>query len=528
MFRSTLGAFLLAALAGTAVAQPDDVTAPPDAPEADAPPAPPGAVVPTLTEADIARIVAAQLAARDAAAAVVEPTAPPIVAPIVAPAAVPVRAPAAVDGTGFRFGSYGRIIAGTDLRGGSPAPVAVVVRAPRLVEPSYLELDFSYGFQAPGGPLLRTVTTLAFADTLFHYTGEFDAEPALRNVYAEALWSGGSRVWVGSRMYRGDDIYLFDYWPLDDQNTLGAGAGVRVGAVDVAAHVGVNRLLDAYQYQEEPIADPELGATTSVQLDRQRTVASATATYFLAATSDLDAKVKLHGELQGLPSGTRNRGDDTTQALPRDWGTTLGAQLGVWEANPGETGHRRHANLFARWSRGLAAYDELAPPTGFDTDLKTYPRASELVLGLGGGWDGRWGNVVLGAYARRFVDADPNQRDVDDGWEYAANVRPLARVARGVFAGVDLAYQARFPRGLMPSTQLAADPGVVSIGPMLTYSPLGPSAFDRPQLRLVYRAAHLNEGALALYAEDDPRRAHRWVHFLGAQAEWWFNSSSYR
>jgi hypothetical protein len=69
---------------------------------------------------------------------------------------------------------------------------------------------------------------------------------------------------------------------------------------------------------------------------------------------------------------------------------------------------------------------------------------------------------------------------------------------------------------------------VVSIAPMLVYSPLGPSAFDRPQLRLVYRAAHQNDGALALYAEDDPRRDHRWVHFLGVQAEWWFNSTSYR
>ena len=57
---------------------------------------------------------------------------------------------------------------------------------------------------------------------------------------------------------------------------------------------------------------------------------------------------------------------------------------------------------------------------------------------------------------------------------------------------------------------------------------MGPSAFDRPQLRLVYRAAFLNDAALGLYAEDDPRRDHALVHYLGVQAEWWFNSSSYR
>ena len=65
------------------------------------------------------------------------------------------------------------------------------------------------------------------------------------------------------------------------------------------------------------------------------------------------------------------------------------------------------------------------------------------------------------------------------------------------------------------------------IAPMVVYSPMGPGAYARPELRLVYRAAHLNQGALDLYAPDDPRRAHPWVHYLGVQAEWWFNSSSY-
>ena len=432
--------------------------------------------------------------------------------------------------TGFRFGSYGRVIAGTDLRGGRPEPMNVVAHGPRVVEKTYLELDFAYGLRAPNGTLIRSVVTLAFGDRLFHETGEFDAQPALRNFFAEASWDDGSRVWVGSRMYRGDDIYLFDYWPLDDQNTVGAGYIKRGGPVEVAAHGGVNRLLDDFQFQERDVADPELGATTITQLDRQRIIGSASATYFMERTpDDVNAKVKLHAELQGLPSGTRLRaGDETPEELPADWGTTIGAQLGVWGMAPTELGYRRHANLFARWSKGLAAYDELAPPTGFGTDLKVFPRASELVFGLGANWDDRWGHVLFGANARRFVDADPNTRDVDDGWEYTVDARPLAHVYEGLFAGVDLSYQARFPRGLMPSTQVAADPSVVSIAPMLVLSPMGPSAYDRPQLRLVWRAARQNEGARALYADDDPRRARTWVHFLGVQAEWWFNSTSYR
>src|SRR5690606_666175 len=41
---------------------------------------------------------------------------------------------------GFAFGSYGRIIIGTDLEGSSPRPVSVVAHGSRVVEPTYLEL----------------------------------------------------------------------------------------------------------------------------------------------------------------------------------------------------------------------------------------------------------------------------------------------------------------------------------------------------------------------------------------------------
>ena len=118
--------------------------------------------------------------------------------------------------------------------------------------------------------------------------------------------------------------------------------------------------------------------------------------------------------------------------------------------------------------------------------------------------------------------------DHDDGWEYAIDVRPLAKLGSDLFAGADISYQARFPRGLNPNTQTAQDPAVFQIAPMLVYSPIGPSGYDRPQIRIVYRAARFNEAARDLFVPDDPRHAYTWTHFLGFQAEWWFNSSTYR
>ena len=155
--------------------------------------------------------------------------APPVVAPATQPPHSEVEPPSSAPrikddpDNGFRFGSYGRISAGDDLRGGKPEEIAIVAHAPRIVEPTYLELDTSYGFTTEQGLKLRPVITLAFDGTLFHDTGEFDAHPALRNMYLDAQISHELSAWAGSRMYRGDDIYLLDYWPLDDQNIVGAG-----------------------------------------------------------------------------------------------------------------------------------------------------------------------------------------------------------------------------------------------------------------------------------------------------------------
>ncbi|HLU65409.1 MAG TPA: carbohydrate porin [Kofleriaceae bacterium] len=428
---------------------------------------------------------------------------------------------------GFAFGSYGRIIIGTDLEGSSPRPVSVVAHGSRVVEPTYLELDLYYRLAARNDIDLTTVTTLAFGDRLFHLTGEFDAAVALRNFYLEAekrLAGGALGLWAGSRMYRGDDIYLLDYWPLDDVNTVGGGAWFRRDRLEVGVHGGLNRLLDPFQFQERDVFSPEDGAETIPELDRQRYIASAKGSYrvFGPASGGAAIKVKGYAEMQALPSGQRRREDDSVEELPSDLGWTLGAQLGAWGFAHGQS----HVNLFLRASRGLTAYDELDPPMDVSADKKSYPGASELVLGLSGNLEIPEGGVLIGAYTRRFRDADPSSADLDDGWEYVVDARPRVRVVDALEAALDVSWQVRFPRGLSATELMAADPAVFQIAPMAIYSPFGPGSYARPQFRLVYAAAHLNAAARDhLYPLDDPRRGRTWVHFLGLQAEWWFNST---
>lgn len=459
--------------------------------------------------------------------------------PAAAPAPVPAPAPApdpdpdpAVStttetrtGEGFAFGSYGRVMIGTDVRGSSPDPVSVVAHGSRVVEPTYLELDLYYRLKARRGIDLTTVTTLAFGDRLFHLTGEFDAQVALRNFYLEAekdVGPGRLGIWAGSRMYRGDDIYLLDYWPLDDVNTVGGGAWYRHDRFEHGFHAGLNRLLDPFQYQEMEVVTPEDGTATIAELDRQRYIVTARSSYRAWGEPQGPAlKLKLYGDIQALPDGRRLRDDDTVEKLPSDFGWSLGGQAGVWGFAQGES----HANLFLRYSRGLSAYDELDPPMDFDAEKKS-AGASELVLGLSGNYEYPRGGVLVGAYSRRFRDGDPSTSDTDDGWEYIADARPRVRVVDAVEAAVDVAWQVRFPNGLSATELIAADPAIFQIAPMAIYSPFGPGSYARPQFRLVYAAAHLNDAARdQLYPLEDPRRAHVWVHYLGLQAEWWFNST---
>ena len=265
---------IVVALATPAFAQP---TASPPAPAGDpnAPPAagsgsgdnwvaapppnaPPVATTPTTPPSSA---VPTDGTAKPNAQAAVPPELPPGPPQSLPEAAIP-------HGDGFRFGSSGRIIVGTDLRGGKPENINIVAAGPRTIEDDYLELDFSYGFETKTGVKIRPVVTLAFDGTLFHETGIFDATPALRNMFLDAQVNEHVNLWAGSRMYRGDDIYLFDYWPLDDQNTVGGGAiyhqaltpGPHPDSVEFAVHGGANRLDQPYQYQTIEVTDPEQGA----------------------------------------------------------------------------------------------------------------------------------------------------------------------------------------------------------------------------------------------------------------------------
>jgi maltoporin len=333
-------------------------------------------------------------------------------------------------------------------------------------------------------------------------------------------------------MWRGDDVYLLDWWPVDNLNLVGGGADWRDDRLELRLAAGLNRLLDPYQLQRVEVPDPVFGATTVTQLDRQRGVAAFKAGYrFLGPTrspaggdGELGAKASLYVEAQRLGAGTRQRADDSFEALPSDLGFVVGGEVAAWGF--GTPGGASHANVFFRYARGLAASDWLAVPTSVGLDRRTWTDASEWLVGTSTNVELGAAGALVGAYARRFQSAAPDPSiDPASGWEAVLDARPYVHVYGALAGAVDVSWQKRWPNGLSPTSLAPVAPSVFQLAPMLLVTPGGEGSYVRPQLRLVYRAAHLDADARESYAVDDPRRAHAWVHYLGVQAEWWFNSS---
>ncbi|MBN2723202.1 MAG: carbohydrate porin [Deltaproteobacteria bacterium] len=436
---------------------------------------------------------------------------------------------------GFRFGSYGRVNFGRNMDGEPIYPVNITAHAPRLEESSYVELDLYYYHRFEGDILTKTVTTLALADSLFHYNGTWDSSIAVRNLYLEVKKSGleGLSFWAGSRMYRGDDIYLLDFWPLDNLNTLGAGIWWDKKPLRGGIHVGINRVLGKFQYQESSVETPYVGSESIPTLNRQRTIASAKLEYWNQNKGSMGFKVKGYAEFHSLAAGTYNALEDQPEqiALPSETGFVAGIQFGIWDFMP-----KSFVNVFARYSTGIASYGEFSTPfgLGFEQDLDSSysaKNAKEFVIAATGNIKfGSHVSLMFGGYFRNFIDADSLDYDWDDGYEIVFAARPIywmpGEWGRNLALSGEVSYQMTERNGLNPDTGVSAHPSVWKFSIIPTWFS-SRTSYSRPAIRLVYTVAMPDDDARLWYHEKDYRRSRSVEHFIGIQAEWWFNSSTY-
>ena len=443
----------------------------------------------------------------------------------------PAPAPAPRSPTGFAFGSYGRMIAAGDLHGQPGRDANIVAHGSRLDEGNYVELELRRDdFWNVTKTGTRLVATLAIASPVFHYTGDFNIQMSVRNLYLEARGFGGSNlsVWAGSRMYRGDDIYLLDYWPLDNLNTLGGGARYDFSPrTYLAAQYGISQPTTDFFIQSvtrpRPFNDP--GAANVLILNRQELEGSLKLSHIVRVGETGGVKGVLYTEAHQLPTGQIQVQPGRFETRPGDLGWVIGGQIGAFSGK-----RDAHVNLFVRYAGGLAAYGDFTTPDQLAPD-KTTNGARELVVALGGNYEAGAFGLMGGAYLRSFRNASPSLdfNDVDEG---IVALRP--HLFFGELGG--LALEGSFQmqqRGVIPSNA-DGSPGAGPLTPSLWrfgvvpfLSPAGRGDYARPQFRLIYVMTARNQAARALYPQDDVFSIRTTEHFLGFGAEWWFNSSSY-
>ncbi|MFK7999599.1 MAG: carbohydrate porin [Polyangiales bacterium] len=440
----------------------------------------------------------------------------------------------------FAFGSYGRVNAASDLNGGLGRSTNIVAYGSRIDEDVYAELELRREDLLAPGIYSKVVATLALSGPLFHLDGDFDEQLAVRNLFAEirgALLPGLS-IWAGSRMVRGDDVYLLNWWPLDNLNIVGGGAAYRYkNLLSFRLHVGIGRPRDPFYLQtRDVVARRGFDPVSLSLLDRPRVVTALRTTISPISTPNFGVKLVLYGEVHNLPAGQRTTENGSVETLPNDSGYLIGAQVGLWRnrgtarpAVPRSNGthtERSFVNIFARYARGLAAYDTFDAPFRRGRVVPS-DSAREALVAISANFEYSLFGVQLGAYYRSFRDADVNTFGGGAFNEGAINIRP--QVFFGDFAGVsvDFSYQALALAALDERSGQALRGGVTKIGIIPFISLAGRGTFARPRLRLIYNVSLRDEGAQALYPVEDPRSGSGVEHFIGIGAEWWFDSTSY-
>lgn len=441
----------------------------------------------------------------------------------------------------FSFGSYGRVVAATDGRGQPGRNADVVAYGSRLDHANYVELELRREDRWRFGKT-RMVATMAFGHPVFHYNGDFDARLALRNLFLEAsdLGTKGFSLWAGSRMQRGDDIYLMDWWPLDNLNTMGGGARYARSSSGtyLQLHMGLAQPNNPFYKQQasRPMPLNRFGAATVDILNRQRWVGSARVEQHLKLGGEDSAaglKFVAYGEGHRLPRGQREqfRSPGTYEDVPAEGGFVLGAQVGLYRGSDAS-----HLNLFVRYAKGVAAYGAFASPEGLALDRST-SGAREWVVALGGNLE--LGSFALqgGAYYRSFRNASVGL-DFGDHDEGHLIARPAVWFLPWLGLAVEGSYQVQ-QRGVLAaiepdlsdgSSTAERDPllaGVGRVGVIPFVSPKGRGTYSRPTIWFIYSLAMRNDAARMLYPVDDNFRSSRREHFAGFGAEWWFSSSSY-
>ena len=401
----------------------------------------------------------------------------------------------------------------------------------RMEEGDYVEMVTAFNFEPVSGGSDTTKITIQSRLALFTTQGQIIGNVtsnsyggitiALPELFAEAKNIMGSpwSVWVGARVFRGDDIHLIDQFYFDDHSSQGFGVKYKHTqlAVMFPGAVDTSSSLPPYFYLNIVNGSPVLGL-------RNRSV------YILEHTIPVkEGSIKLLAEYQRLASGSLS---DTATSLnyPADFGYVLGVKYkrNIATRLPGS-----YYDVSARYGAGIANGGDGGGSKTFLTyggpnlHTKRFKNARSLATTASILYN------ISSNYSLNAYGIFTNSRGASDSLNKTPDYRgkqlfnrktDFAIGARGTWYinnWMHLLHELNFA-SRKDGTQHPAQMVKFSIAPTLV--PNGKrDVWSRPHFRLVYSVARYNKFAAEnLYSPYLAQTgSKRWGHYFGLKTEWW-------
>ena len=449
-----------------------------------------------------------------------------------------VARPAAADipGTSVDFMYYGRmgiawtpsgqVVAGKYMNLGDHKAIGG-----RLEEGDYLEPGIRYHIkkaQKDGDTTVDLVTDFEIfslngaliSDLANGDISDIKIMPLQAYIEAKNVLTPGLTLWIGSNLYRKNDIHICDYFYF---NSLpGQGVGAYYGGLDVAVltQTGASRFFatDLNAGMPAPV--------TPAIVQRERTMFIG---QYKVPFGDGTTYVQGLGEFHVVPRAGDAKRDAPASVNPADYGAVAGVKLHL------DLGGGKFSDASARVGNRIA--------NGAESGGSTYQTFGEP--SIDGSYRGAYGvelvehfqwNVgdlvavngyATAHYSRGSTSFVPPVADMDPSavvgvpntrLDYSFGARPTFYLSDQLHLITEGTFQARKDEGRATGTavKLSVAPTVVPTGER--------SNWARPEMRLIYTLGLYNQAAvdqrMSPYLQTmGPTKV---AHFLGVRTEWWF------
>ncbi len=323
-------------------------------------------------------------------------------------------------------------------------------------------------------------------------------------------------IWIGSRLYRKQDIHIADYFYFNNLPSQGIGAFYKGLDTSVLITTGASPFYQVdLRAGQPPPATSEMARRLRTMFVAQYSLPIGLRTSFVQGL----------GEVHVVPKSRKGDVEAPPNVNPSDYGWVAGAKLhlDLGGENFNSTSIRYGTRIANGAASGRSTYDTFGVP-GLDG---TYQGAAGVefvehfgvqfgqVLALNGYGTMHWNRGGRGREPL-MPDEPPDTR-----LDYTVGIRPVLYLHPQFHLMAEATYQARKDQGRAEgtATKLSIVPTIVPTG-----KEGEASVWARPHFRLIYTFGHYNEAAMAqlmspyLQTVGPTRNA----HFLGARVEWWF------